>query len=58
MNISEIPEGVKTLDECRGKIVNEYQQYLEQRWVDDLKSEFNVKVNQEVFERVKKQLNP
>ncbi|WP_396194318.1 peptidylprolyl isomerase [Flavobacterium sp.] len=53
-----IPEGVKTLDECRGKIVNEYQQYLEQRWVDDLKSEFNVKVNQEVFERVKKQLNP
>jgi peptidyl-prolyl cis-trans isomerase SurA len=49
---------VKTLDECRGKLVNEYQQYLEQRWVDDLKQEFNVKVNQDVFERVKKQLHP
>lgn len=53
-----LPAAVKTLDECRGKLVNEYQQYLEQRWVDDLKQEFNVKVNQDVFERVKKQLHP
>jgi peptidyl-prolyl cis-trans isomerase SurA len=53
-----MPEGVKTLEECRGKVVNEYQQYLEQKWVDDLKQEFNVKINPEVFERVKKQLNP
>jgi peptidyl-prolyl cis-trans isomerase SurA len=53
-----LPAAVKTLEECRGKLVNEYQQYLEQRWVDDLKQEFNVKVNQDVFERVKKQLHP
>lgn len=53
-----MPEEVKTLEECRGKVVNEYQQYLEQRWVDDLKQEFNVKVNQDVFERIKKQLHP
>ncbi len=51
-----LPESVKTLDECRGKIVNDYQQYLEQRWVDDLKNEFTVKVNNEAFEHVKKQL--
>lgn len=53
-----MPKTIKTLDECRGKIVNDYQQYLEQRWVDDLKQEFTVKVNKEVFEKVKKQLNP
>ena len=53
-----IPASVKTLDECRGKVVNDYQQYLEQRWVDDLKQEFTVKVNKDIFERVKKQLNP
>lgn len=53
-----MPKGIKTLDECRGKIVNDYQQYLEQRWVDDLKQEFVVKVNKDVFEKVKKQLNP
>jgi peptidyl-prolyl cis-trans isomerase SurA len=51
-----IPEGVKSLEECKGKIVNEYQQYLEQRWVDDLKQEFTVKVNKDVFEHVKAQL--
>jgi len=51
-----IPEGIKTLEECKGKIVNDYQQYLEQRWVDDLKQEFTVKINTDVFENVKSQL--
>lgn len=51
-----IPESVKTLEECKGKIVNDYQQYLEQRWVDDLKQEFTVKINKDVFDHVKKQL--
>ena len=51
-----IPAGPKTLDECRGKVVNDYQQYLEQNWVDDLKKEFTIKVNQDVFEKVKNKL--
>lgn len=51
-----IPAGVKTLEECKGKCINDYQQYLEQRWVDDLKTEFTVKTNKDVFERVKKEL--
>lgn len=51
-----IPEGVKSLDECKGKIVNDYQQNLEQGWVDDLKKEFTVKVNTDVFDKIKKQL--
>ena len=53
-----MPAGVKTLEECKGKLINEYQQYLELRWVDDLKSEFTIKINNDVFEHVKKQLNP
>lgn len=51
-----LPAGIKTLEECKGKCINDYQQYLEQRWVDDLKAEFTVKTNPEVFERVKKEL--
>ena len=50
------PEGIKTLEECKGKLTNEYQQYLEQNWVDNLKKEFNIKVNNDVFEKVKKEL--
>jgi peptidyl-prolyl cis-trans isomerase SurA len=53
-----MPAGVKTLEECKGKLINEYQQYLELRWVDDLKSEFTIKINKDAFEHVKKQLNP
>lgn len=53
-----LPAGIKTFDECKGKLVNDYQQYLEQRWVDDLKKEFTIKINNDVFERVKKQLQP
>lgn len=51
-----IPEGIKTLEECKGKIVNDYQQNLEQHWVDDLKKEFKVSVNNDVFESLKKML--
>ena len=51
-----LPPGAKTLEECKGKIVNDYQQYLEQNWVDELKKEFTVKINEDVFEKVKKQI--
>ena len=48
-----IPTTNKTLDEARGRVINDYQQYLEDNWVSDLKKEFKVTVNQEVFERLK-----
>lgn len=46
----------KTLDEAKGKVINDYQQYLEEKWVSDLKKEFKINVNQQVFEKVKKQI--
>ena len=48
-----IPPSGKTLDETRGKVINDYQQYLEDNWVSNLKKEFKVNVNQEVFGRLK-----
>lgn len=51
-----LPAGAKTLEEAKGKAINDYQQYLEQNWVTDLKKEFTVKTNPEVFEQVKKEL--
>lgn len=52
-----LPAGAKTLDEAKGRVINDYQQHLENTWVDDLKKEFSVKVNTDVFDKVKKQLN-
>lgn len=51
-----LPAGSKSLEECKGKLVNDYQQYLEQNWVDELKKEFTVKINKDVFETLKKQI--
>lgn len=51
-----LPAGTKTLDECKGKVVNDYQQYLEENWVSDLKKEFTINVNKDTFEKVKKQI--
>ena len=52
------PAAPKTLEEAKGKVINDYQQYLEENWVKDLRGEFSVKVNQDVFEKVKQQLHP
>ncbi|VXC33188.1 Peptidylprolyl isomerase [Flavobacterium sp. 9AF] len=57
-NVKEVrPAQPKTIDECKGKLINDYQQFLENNWVDELKKEFTVKVNYNVFNDVKKQLN-
>ena len=46
----------KKLSECTGKVVNDYQQYLENNWVNELKKEFNIKVNSNIFNALKNQL--
>ena len=52
-----LPAGIKTLEECKGKLVNDYQQYLESNWVSNLKSEYKVNINNDVFEKVKKEIS-
>lgn len=57
VNVLQImPSGPKKLEECKGLVVSDYQQFLEDNWVDELKKEFSVKVDNQVFEKVKKQL--
>lgn len=52
-----MPAGPKTLEESKGRVINDYQQQLEGTWVSDLEKEFTVEVNKDVFARVKQQLN-
>lgn len=56
-NVKEIkPAQPKLLNETKGKLVSDYQQFLENNWVDELRKEFNIKINTDVFEKTKKQL--
>lgn len=50
------PAQTKDLEDCKSRVINDYQQYLEATWVDELKKEFTVKINQDVFEKTKQEL--
>jgi peptidyl-prolyl cis-trans isomerase SurA len=56
--VKVIPETYKTLDECKGKVINEYQQYLEQNWVNELQKESKVNIDYTVFEKIKSVIKP
>lgn len=46
---SILPTSVKSLSEARGYIIADYQEYLEQEWVKDLKASYPIKFNETVF---------
>jgi peptidyl-prolyl cis-trans isomerase SurA len=44
-----LPRQRKQLSETRGKVISDYQDYLESSWVSELKKKYNVKVNTTVL---------
>ena len=51
---SIIPKSQKTIDEARGYIIADYQDYLEEAWVKQLREEYEVEVDQKVFKGLAK----
>ena len=43
----------KTLSDARGLITADYQNYLEQEWIKELKKKYTVTINQEVLSQIK-----
>ena len=57
VNVKNTKEaGPKDFVDCKGKVISDYQQYLENNWVDELRKEFQIHVNTDVFVKVKQQL--
>lgn len=55
MKVEEIiPPTPKTLNEARGYAVADYQDYLEKQWVEKLRAEYPVKVDEKVFQSMVK----
>ncbi len=46
------PPAEKTLEEARGSVVSDYQKYLENEWLDDLKKKYPVKVDKKVLREI------
>jgi len=51
-----IASSVKTLEEARGRVINDYKQELEKNWIDDLRKGHQIKVHKKVFKKVKAQI--
>jgi peptidyl-prolyl cis-trans isomerase SurA len=53
VKVNEIIEPTqKKLNEAKGKVINDFQQYLEKQWIDDLKLQYKVKVRKAELKRV------
>lgn len=44
-----LPTSIKSLDEARGYVIADYQDYLEKQWISDLEKEFKTEVDLNVF---------
>jgi peptidyl-prolyl cis-trans isomerase SurA len=47
-----VPPEPKLLNEARGLITSDYQNFLEKEWIAELRSKYVVKVNREIFESI------
>jgi len=47
----------KKLDEARGLITAEYQNYLEKEWIKKLRNKYDIDINEKVLEELRKEYN-
>ncbi|RZS93194.1 peptidylprolyl isomerase [Aquimarina brevivitae] len=52
-----IPERVQPFDKVKGAVINDYQEYIEGQWLQELRDKYTVEVNKKVLKGVKKELN-
>jgi len=50
-----LPPQPMKLDEAKGKVINDFQDFLDQQWVKELKQQYLVKVNKRVLKRLIRQ---
>ncbi|MCD4791781.1 MAG: peptidylprolyl isomerase [Bacteroidales bacterium] len=48
---------VKPFEEIKGVIIADYQMFLEENWMEDLKKKYKIKVDEKVLNKVKKSVN-
>lgn len=54
VNIKKVlPPEIKTLNEARGLITNDYQNYLEKIWVESLRNKYTVTINKDILSHIK-----
>ncbi len=56
IDVNKIIEPVnKTLEETRGEAINDYQRELEEKWIIDLRTKYEVKMNRKNLKKLKRE---
>lgn len=50
-------ETIKEFETVKGKVINDYQQHLENIWLDSLRKKYQVKVDEKILNKVKKEFS-
>ena len=53
-NLSVIPKSPKELDDTKGQVIADYQDYIEKEWIGSLQNKYEVKTNLRLLEQLKK----
>ncbi|MDY8137768.1 peptidylprolyl isomerase [Aquimarina sp. 2201CG5-10] len=58
MQVKEVvPSKLKTFEETRGKVINDFQENLEKQWLNGLRNKYSVKLNKKTLKKIKKDLS-
>ncbi|UZR92818.1 peptidylprolyl isomerase [Chondrinema litorale] len=52
-----IPKSPKKLDENRGQVISDYQNFLEKQWLDSLKAKYTIEVNNTLLDKLAEKKN-
>jgi len=51
--VAEKPAGIPDLNDIKGKVTGDYQNYLEQQWLSKLKKKYPVKINKKNWQKIR-----
>ncbi len=52
-----LPSRIKTFEEVKGDVINDFQTHMERKWLGELKAKYTVVVNEKVLRKVKRELS-
>lgn len=52
-----LPSRIKTFEETKGEVINDFQESIENTWLDHLKVKYPVKVNEKTLKKARKELS-
>jgi len=55
--LNQVENDPKPLDEVRGQVISDYQDYIEQEWIQRLRQKYKVSINKPVYQQVISNLN-